>query len=44
MGYSTVLLDEAIEKKKKAREALRLQLLEKLNDAASAEGFTILSK
>ena len=44
MGYSTVLLDEALEKKKRAQKDLRLQLLEKLNDAASAEGFTILSK
>jgi predicted nucleotidyltransferase len=31
MGYSTVLLDEAIEKKKKAGEDLRLQLLEKVD-------------
>jgi len=36
MGYSTVLLDEAIEKKKKAREDLRLQLLEKLSRALDA--------
>ncbi len=33
MGYSTVLLDEAIEKKKKDQEALRLQLLDKLGHA-----------
>ena len=36
MGYSTVLLDEALEKKKKACENLRLQLLEKLIRALDA--------
>lgn len=36
MGYSTVLLDEAIEKKKRAQEDLRLQLLEKLGHALDA--------
>ena len=36
MGYSTVLLDEALETKKKAQENLRLQLLEKLIRALDA--------
>jgi uncharacterized protein len=36
MGYSTVLLDEAIKKKKKAQEDRRLQLLEKLSQALDA--------
>lgn len=36
MGYSTVLLDEAIEKKIKAQEDLRLRLLEKLDHALEA--------
>lgn len=36
MGYSTVLLDKALEEKKKAQEELRLQMLEKLNHALDA--------
>jgi uncharacterized protein len=36
MGYSTVLLDRALEEKKKAQEKCRLQLLEKLNHALDA--------
>lgn len=36
MAYSTVLLDEAIEKKKRAQEAFRLELLEKLRHALDA--------
>ncbi len=33
MGYTTVLLDEAIKQKKNNQEALRLQLLDKLSHA-----------